>query len=135
LTRYGDLLLLIHGKGSAGQLVQCHRLAELSLGSEGNSPIATCACDMQVNTFTLQRVALYGTIKQMQRLVVLTQFVVDHSRIDIDLPRAYMFAMAHEDFARLLSITQRLGCAIELHTGADAAKAGTGPSNLIPYRE
>src|SRR5947209_8536876 len=58
------LLLLIGGKGSAGLLMQRYGLAELSLRSQGNGLIGTSTGDMQINTFTLQRIAFYSTVKQ-----------------------------------------------------------------------
>src|SRR5437763_15947117 len=64
------LLLLICGKGSTGLLMQRYGLAELSLRSQGNGLIGTSTGDMQINSFTLQRVAFYSTIKQTQRLLI-----------------------------------------------------------------
>ncbi len=86
---------------------------------------------MQFDVVTVQRIGFDGAIKEMDCLVILTEFKVDHCRVDIDLSGTHKFFGTYENFVCLVCIKQGVSGTIQLQAGADASDTGTRPAHFI----
>src|SRR5581483_9967551 len=87
--------------------------------------------DIEVHSLALQGVGFDSSIKEAQRLIVLSQLIVDDRGIDIDLPGAQQLPIANKDLARGCRVAQGLSSAVQAQARAYPANARACPANLI----